>query len=67
MVINLGKFKNVDVMQALNILSVTDTKQLREVEKVLKFELDKCEGAKGKEAIQKTIDILCFVGILADK
>lgn len=57
----LNKFKNVDVVQALNILGMTDRKQLREIDKVLKDELNKCEGLEGKKAIQKTINILWVV------
>lgn len=67
MVMILSKFKNVDIMQALNVLGMTNRKQLKEVDSVLRFELNKCEDLKGKKAIQKTLDILWLVGLLADK
>ena len=36
------KVKNIDIRQALNILSIANKRQLREIEKLIKSERDSC-------------------------
>ena len=61
----MNEVTNVDIRQALNILSVAPARQLREVERFLLDELEGCKGG-GRAVIEKTLSILAFVGCLSD-
>lgn len=66
-VIVLMKIVNSDIRRAFNILNLATIKQLREVEKVMKFELERVEGVDAKKDIQRTLNMLYLVDCLINK